>query len=110
MAKTYKATVDVSVWKQHTCVSCASKYRYHLERKATGQGGTEDAAAQALATAVDGIIKNDVDVHPCPVCGCVQPDMVSSTRTPFYGWGAAIAGLGTAVALIVGLAHGWHIS
>jgi hypothetical protein len=80
MATTYRATINFNVWKQHTCVHCNAKYRYLLQRKITGTGGTEQAASNAAEANVLRAITTEVNMQPCPTCGLYQPDMVGAKR------------------------------
>lgn len=80
MAKYYKATLKVEAWKQHICAACNSTYCYLFRRVKTAQAGTPDAASAALKRVVDKCLETEVDVHPCPVCGVIQPDMVGDRR------------------------------
>lgn len=105
MAQSYKASLDVNCWKQHTCVSCGTKFRYALIRKANGEANSEEAAMVAAATNAQKMMDEEVDVHPCPGCGCVQPDMVASARRPWFAGGALIPVIGLIATLILGLSH-----
>src|SRR5271155_4519853 len=66
-------------WKQHTCCVCGCVFRYQMERSAQGTllESSEEAVKRKLA--------KEVDVHPCPTCGLIQPDMVAQGRTLWHG-------------------------
>jgi hypothetical protein len=81
MATTYRSTITVNVWKQHTCVHCGGTFRYLFKRKKTGQGASPDAASANARTAVVHALAHEVDMQPCPGCGLYQPDMVGSERS-----------------------------
>ena len=80
MATTYTSTIEVNVWKEHTCISCGTIFRYLFKRKKTGQGGTEAVAEAAARKAVVDALANEVDMQPCPGCGLYQPDMIGNVR------------------------------
>jgi hypothetical protein len=44
MSNTYTSTIEVSVWKEHACITCGTKFRYLFNRTKQGQGATPDAA------------------------------------------------------------------
>jgi hypothetical protein len=95
--------MSISCLKQHTCVSCASKFSYVLARKVTGQAATEAGATANAEKAAVKAIENDADFHPCPVCGIVQPDMLADVRSGRFWFGAVAGVIGAAAALILGL-------
>src|SRR5262245_41237214 len=80
MATTYTSTVEVNVWKEHTCVGCGTVYRYLFKRTKTGQGATPDAARANVHKAVVAALEKEVDMQPCPGCGLYQPDMIGAQR------------------------------
>lgn len=90
MATTYKSTIEINVWKEHTCLSCNSRFRYLFKRKKTGQGGTPEKASAAARQAVVKALEHEVDLHPCPGCGLYQPDMVGSRRSTRHWWVIAV--------------------
>src|SRR5262245_34180886 len=99
MGTSYKATVQVRCWKQHTCVACGSVFGYLFERKKTGQGGTEEAASAAAHNAAVKAVAQEVNLHACPQCGTVQPEMVGAIRARAHWW---ILGIGAgALALVI---------
>lgn len=102
MAKTYTASVNVEFWKQHVCVGCGAKFRYRMLRALQGQGTSEEGAQKKLVEAVVKAQQHDVDPHPCPDCGTVQPEMVASVRRAPLVWGLCLAVLGLVVSGIVG--------
>ena len=66
-------------WKQHTCCVCGCVYRYQMARHSQGtllESGHE-IAQRKLAT--------EVDVHPCPTCGLIQPDMIGQGSSFWHG-------------------------
>ena len=52
MSTTYTSTIEVNVWKEHTCLHCGTVYRYLFKRSKQGQGATPDAASAAAHNAV----------------------------------------------------------
>jgi hypothetical protein len=84
MGKTYTATIQAKAWKEHTCLSCGSVFSYLLARKVTGQGATADKAQERAETNVVKTLNSEVDPHPCPTCGLVQPDMVGQRRAALH--------------------------
>jgi hypothetical protein len=104
MATSYRSTIEVNVWKEHTCAGCGSTFRYLFKRKKTGQGGTPDAASEAARAAVVQALANEVDMQPCPGCGMYQPDMVGSRRARRHWWLVGITFAVLLVLLILGAA------
>jgi hypothetical protein len=98
MATTYSSTIDVNVWKEHTCVSCGTVFRYLFKRKKTGQGGNPQAAERAAHKAVIKALEHEVDMQPCPGCGLYQPDMIAIQRSRRHWW---VFWIGLAVLLVV---------
>jgi hypothetical protein len=92
MATTYTSTIEVNVWKEHTCVGCGQNFRYLFKRKKKGTGGTEAAASAAAQNAVVKALARETDMHPCPGCGLYQPDMIAARRAVAHWWlfGAAL--------------------
>jgi len=86
MSTTYTSTIEVNVWKEHSCISCGTKYRYLFKRTKQGQGGTPDAASANAHNAVIKALEHEVDMHPCPGCGTYQPDMIASHRSTQHWW------------------------
>jgi hypothetical protein len=81
MGTEYTSTIEVSVWKEHTCVACANKYRYLFRRTISGSGGSaEKAEREARKTAVNSL-EHEADMQPCPECGLYQPDMIAAQRS-----------------------------
>src|SRR5436190_10541170 len=80
MARTYTSTIEARAWKEHTCLNCGSVFSYLLVRKVTGNSGNA-TKAEELARKNAGIaMQTQVDEHPCPTCGLVQPDMIGQRR------------------------------
>jgi hypothetical protein len=86
MAKTFKATIDVRCWKEHTCVHCGGVFAYLMNRKVTGQARSEAAATENARAAALRTVKRDVDQQPCPTCGLYQPDMIGSKQAKRHWW------------------------
>lgn len=105
MATTYTATLELECRKQHTCVACVSQYSYVMKRKITGTGGTEEASRQAAHGNLVKAVEEAVDVHGCPCCGCVQPEMIAVQRKPKHSVAMWIGVIGIGLALILGAMH-----
>ncbi len=90
MSTTYTSTIEVNVWKEHTCVRCGTVYRYLFQRTKQGQGATPDAAAAAAHNAVVEALTKEVDMQPCTGCGSYQPDMIASERSARHWWAFGI--------------------
>lgn len=84
MGTTYKATVTFECWKQHTCVNCDCIYCYRFKRSKEGEGSTEESASTAARNRIMISLADEVDAHPCPTCGLVQPDMVSAQKSQWH--------------------------
>jgi hypothetical protein len=89
--KTYTATVQIRCWKQHTCTSCGCVYRYRFERAGKAEAGQEALAVQEAEQKLVKKLNKEVDVHPCPTCGLVQPDMAAKWKILGHGAFAAVA-------------------
>jgi hypothetical protein len=86
MATTYTSTIEVNVWKEHTCVGCGTVFRYLFKRKKTGQGGSPQKAEANARKAVVRALEHEVDLQPCPGCGLYQPDMIAVRRRRGHWW------------------------
>ncbi len=100
MGTTYKATIEVRCWKEHSCIGCGGTYAYLFVRKVTGQAGTEAAAHSNAQAAALKTVKHEVDLQPCPTCGLYQPDMVGSQRASRH-WTIFWVTLGFLVLLLI---------
>ncbi len=74
------STVSMRVFKEHTCLLCNTVFKYRMDRIATASAATAEVAEQKALTALEGKLKTEVDIHPCPVCGFYQPEMVVGRR------------------------------
>jgi hypothetical protein len=81
----YKVTVGVRCWKQHTCLCCDCVYRYKMERKGEATAGLAEYAQSMAEQKALLAVKKEVDVHPCPTCGLVQPEMGASQKMLSHG-------------------------
>jgi len=106
MANKFTATLEVKCWKEHECCSCGTVYRYKFRRKKKGQGQTESDAAAAATNSAVAALENQVEIWPCPGCGLVQPDMVSSWRARGHLIVFLIALAGFAILFVPGAADG----
>ncbi len=86
MATTYKATQKVSCWKQHRCAQCGSLFRYAFGRTLVGQGATAEQASKNLESVTTKALATDSDLHPCPQCGMIQPDMSAQSKRRSLLW------------------------
>jgi hypothetical protein len=86
MSTTYTSTIEVNVWKEHTCSCCGTKYRYLFKRTKQGSGATPDAATTNAHNAVIKALEHEVDMQPCPGCGSYQPDMIGNQRSGRHWW------------------------
>ncbi len=105
MAKTYKASISVACLKEHTCVGCGGKFAYVFKREVKGEAANEAQSVLNAQQAADKATLTEVDQHPCPHCGLMQPEMIAHERSTRFWVGAAVAVVGVAVALILGLTH-----
>ena len=103
MATTYHAKLTVDCIKRHVCVGCTAEYQYSLERQVQGSGGSSDVAQTNAQQAAVKALEGDVDLHACPHCGMMQPDMVAVGRKSKFGAGTWIGPLVIVVALVLRL-------
>ncbi len=101
MGTTYTSTININVWKEHTCVRCGRVFRYLFQRKKSGQGATPDKASAAAHAAVVKALAHETDLHPCPGCGLFQPDMIGARKATRHGWMVLVALVVIAVPLIL---------
>lgn len=109
MAQSFKATADVRCRKTHTCVGCGGEFSYVLARTVTAEGASEGGAAENARVAATKAAEQSVDVHPCPHCGVVQPEMVAETQQPIFVGALCVAVCGALFGLFTGLAQGFSI-
>jgi hypothetical protein len=102
----FKATLEVTCWKEHTCSYCESKYRYPLTRSQTIQANTKEKAEQGVLQRIQTTIENEVDAWPCPQCGQLQPDMIASQQSRWAWRGAIVMLVLFAVAVGFAIAGG----
>lgn len=102
MAKVYTATLEVQCWKEHTCHGCGGVYAYELRRRVQGQGDNSETASQRAERAAMAAANREVDIHPCPTCGLVQPDMIGHARVGAAGL-VFVGALLAFVAIAVGI-------
>ena len=75
----------VRVWKLHTCAFCGARFRYLLERVvASQQAFTSDPANLSNPVLLEQL-RHEIDEHPCPSCGRLQPEMVGRRRGILHG-------------------------
>lgn len=81
MATRYTSTIQLALLKEHACAGCGTAYRYPFRRtiKGTSTRSPEQATVAARSSA-ERSARVDVDPHPCPTCGLLQPDMVGRHR------------------------------
>ncbi len=101
MARVYETTIRVECWKQHVCAACGSAFRYPLERTVSAESASKTTAEKRAEQAALAVIKTEVEMQPCPVCGLYQPDMVGSGRARRHVQLALLSGL--VFLLLVGL-------
>ena len=105
MATTYTSTIEINVWKEHTCVGCGGAFRYLFKRKKSGSGGTPAAAQANARKAVVNALAHEIDMQPCPGCGLYQPDMIGAARSRRHWWAFAATLLALLVLLILARAE-----
>jgi hypothetical protein len=71
----FSPACKLRTWKRHTCCACGCVYRYLMER--SSQGNLLTGAAELTQHKME----TEADVHPCPTCGLVQPDMAAQAST-----------------------------
>jgi hypothetical protein len=76
----YKFTMSLRCWKEHTCIGCSGAYAYELMRRVEGTGRTAEQAQAAARAAARRTMERDTDLEPCPMCGLYQPDMIAQGR------------------------------
>lgn len=110
MGTTYTATLNVQCLKQHTCVACDAQFSYLLTRDIKAEGATKDLAMQNAGNMAANSMANDVDFHPCPNCGMLQPEMTADVKSSWYTAGIVILLIVVGVSFFCGLAQGMRIS
>jgi hypothetical protein len=108
MARYYISTLDINVWKEHTCAGCGTAYRYLLKRKKSARGGTPEAATANSRAMAAKAVANEVDFEPCPACGLYQPDMVGAWRSRAHWLTFALGLVALLVVLIAACASGYE--
>lgn len=101
MGTGYTASLNVSCIKQHICRGCEAEFSYHLNLQVTETAATKEAAAASAHTAAVKALENDVDQHPCPHCGMMQPDMIAKSRRERYLSGMWIALIPLIVSMVL---------
>lgn len=101
----YRATMRRGCWKEHRCVGCGTTFRYAFVTEQEALGDRADDALWNAERKVDASLWEDVMMHPCPVCGLYQPDMIGQRQYNLHGglFVAQLVVLGVMV-LILGLA------
>ena len=95
----YEATIRLACWKQHTCSACGCVYRYCFHRSAEGDGGLPELAQQNAEANLMKKVASEVEIHPCPACGFVQPDMTAKGKIFWHGVFTAL--LAPAIAFVM---------
>jgi hypothetical protein len=80
MPVVYTASISARFWKQHTCSSCGCVYRYLMTRTTAASSNTAEIARSEAEQDIQRKMFGDVDPHPCPTCGLVQPDMAARRK------------------------------
>jgi len=83
MSTTYTASKSLEFYNIHTCVNCNAQFKYLMKRKVKGTGSTEQEAEQKAETSLQEKFLElllEVDMHACPTCGMVQPEMIGAKR------------------------------
>jgi hypothetical protein len=92
----------VRAWRRCACVHCGARFRYRITRRIAPRG---QSSPEELNRELQGLLKNEVEDHPCPRCGRLQPDMVGRKRGGLHGVLLLLA-FGTLIALTAsGLVH-----
>lgn len=102
MAKNYTSTVPLAFRRQHTCVTCGTKYSYEIRRVVSGTGTTPEHAAEAAKKAAKKTLHTEVEAIACPTCGLVQPDMKAKLQTPVFWMAVACSVIGVGIAMVLG--------
>ncbi len=98
----YRASLTISCAKQHVCVHCGGKFSYLFQRKVEAEGHSREAAAAAADQLANHTIQATVELHECPYCGTVQPEMVAEVQSHRY-WLGLLLGVGVlSLCLILG--------
>ncbi len=101
MGKKYKVSIKVEGRKRHACAGCGGQFSYMLRRDVTGESRTPEKAAAQAQRLGDAELATGVDVHACPTCGLVQPEMIAGLRRSRFIWGMVIAAVGIGAAMIL---------
>jgi hypothetical protein len=77
----HTATIRGSILKFVPCENCSTEYVYVMKREGSGSGtslyllneqGAAEGAAETAKAVLKGVLENDFDPVPCPVCGHYQ--------------------------------------
>ena len=76
----YTVKVKARAWKQHTCLTCGSAYRYKIERERQSQASDPALAQAAAYKFAEKAIAAECNQQACPHCGLFQPEMIGARR------------------------------
>lgn len=93
----YAAKFLTSYTKHNTCVACGCKYSYLMERKVVVKSKVLHYSKVEATDAIRKVDNNNSDLHPCPNCGAIQPDMIADYRKRYYKLALIVGILGQLV-------------
>jgi len=82
----YVGYANVRAWKEHTCLTCGTEFRYRIERSRTFRTTNPEAAQPGAHNLALKAIAEHSEQRPCPHCGLYQPEMIGAKRRTKYLW------------------------
>jgi len=102
MGKKYKSTLQMVVRKLHTCFNCGARFSYLLKREITAENADANVAVVEATAKVGTARLSEIDPHPCPACGFVQPEMMAKQKVDSFVYGLILGVIGLGISLAVG--------
>jgi len=107
MSSRREVSGTVTAWKQHGCGHCGALYSYHFGRELSATGKQLDAARSALEDRARQAL-TQIESHPCPCCGTIQPEMIASQLVPEHLLGLVVGSIGSLLPLLLHYGHYLH--
>lgn len=92
--------------RRHTCVACDAQFNYLQTVFVSSSGTVQNPVGQGATHP----LPMDVNVHPCPSCGTLQPEMIAAIRVSWPSVGMIVLFAVVCVTLLCPLMHFMRIS